>query len=85
MPYALLMKPKRPEGMSYLFWLSLLLKNEIAGLTRGKDEAVFTTAAQLAEWASRNKKGEPMREAKDFVTTAEEMVNAAKGGGEKKE
>lgn len=79
------MAPKRPAGMSYLFWLSLLLKNEIAGLTRGKDEAVFNTATQLAEWAAKNKEGKPMRQASDFVNTAEEMVNAAKGGGEKKE
>lgn len=79
------MTPKRPAGMSYMFWLSLLLKNEIAGLTHGKDEAIFNTATQLAEWATRNKEGKPMREASDFVHTAEEMVNAAKGGGEKKE
>lgn len=79
------MTPKRPAGMSYMFWLSLLLKNEIAGLTHGKDEAIFNTATQLAEWASRNKKGEPMRTAKDYVETTEDMVNAAKGGGEKKE
>ncbi len=79
------MTPKRPAGMSYLFWLSLLLKNEIAGLTRGKDEAIFHTATELAEWAAKNKDGKPMRDAKDFVQTAEEMVNAAKGGGEKKE
>lgn len=79
------MTPRRPKGMSITLWLKLLLHNEIAGLTRGKDEAVFTTATQLAEWASRNKDGKVMRETKDFVASAEDMVNAAKGGGEKKE
>lgn len=64
--------------------LRLMMMNAIAGLTKHEsDEGVYDTAVELTEWASRDSQGKPMREAGDYVKTAREMINAAKG--EKKE
>ncbi len=60
--------------------LRLMIMNAIAGLTKNEpDEGVFNTAVELTQWANRDSKGKPMREAQNFVDTAKEMMDAAKG------
>lgn len=70
----------RKIKVSPLMELRLKLMNVIAGLTKHeKDEGVYNTAVQLTEWADRDSTGKPMHEGKDYVTTAKNMIEAAKG------